>query len=772
VTAAYGLGWTLVVLLTVAVIVPLSPRFPSEEFESQWYAGLNQAVAQHMRFGREFVFTYGPYASVANRTFHPDTDALMLGGGLALALGYAALLFLAARRSRAYWLFPYLLILSGFWYPRDVLLFTYCLLMLLAAYRLATQVEGGVRRRPSMTENGLLLAGAAVLGLLPLIKGSVLLLVVCTMAACFVMFLLSSYWVPAAGIVLLPVAAAMMFWNVAGQSASALPDFLWALVQLSAAYTEAMAYAGNVVEPALYVVAALVSLSALLLGGKWPATHRVVLSAGYAAFLFVAFKAGLVRSVAAPTSGTALLLGALLMTTVLPSRRLRWSVLCAAVVAFGTIDRNHVKTSAGGVAAAFSSTVTQGMQGVRARASGNAVYEEEFRLRMAELSRRRSFPRFEGTTDIYSYLQGYLLASPNTWSPRPVFQSYAAYTPALLNMNARHLEGNRAPDHILFRIEAIDGRLPSLEDGLSWPGLLSTYSFDGIIGEFIHLVRDRQVRAAPVREFIHQGVHALGEAIAIPVPQGRGPVFAEIDISPRVLGRIAETLFTVSPIRIVLTFADGHTESYRYVSGMGRTPFLLSPRVAQNIDFLLLAAPPRYLANSRVTSMQLIANPRLWRPSFSLRLTSAALERADWRERYDVFDRLVTDLSELGPITTTDCDGTIDELNGGPVGPGLDVASTLTVKGWVAVSGKDGIASDAPFVTLTAANGQQTIVKARKTPRPDVRQYFGRPDMAPPGFEAFVDVSDLQGVYTLGVSRRYQDAVAACRNLTVPIRIR
>src|SRR5260364_219639 len=70
----------------------------------------------------------------------------------------------------------------------------------------------------------------------------------------------------------------------------------------------------------------------------------------------------------------------------------------------------------------------------------------------------------------YLFVQSVLLLTAgNLWSPRPVIQSHGAYTPKLARLNELHLLSERAPNNIVFKVEPIDGRLASLEDGLSWP---------------------------------------------------------------------------------------------------------------------------------------------------------------------------------------------------------------------------------------------------------------------------------------------------------------
>ena len=77
----------------------------------------------------------------------------------------------------------------------------------------------------------------------------------------------------------------------------------------------------------------------------------------------------------------------------------------------------------------------------------------------------------------------------NQWSPRPVLQSYSAYTKELSLQNAAHLLGERAPRNVLFNVQPIDNRLPSLEDGSSWPVLLANYLPSRISNQFVYLVK-------------------------------------------------------------------------------------------------------------------------------------------------------------------------------------------------------------------------------------------------------------------------------------------
>ena len=58
-----SLWWTFVVVSIICVFVPLMPLFPAPDLDTSWAMVLNEAVAQRLVFGRDVVFTFGPYSS-------------------------------------------------------------------------------------------------------------------------------------------------------------------------------------------------------------------------------------------------------------------------------------------------------------------------------------------------------------------------------------------------------------------------------------------------------------------------------------------------------------------------------------------------------------------------------------------------------------------------------------------------------------------------------------------------------------------------------------
>ena len=86
-------------------------------------------------------------------------------------------------------------------------------------------------------------------------------------------------------------------------------------------------------------------------------------------------------------------------------------------------------------------------------------------------------PRNEikGTVNVYPHWQCVIFAYDLPYDPRPVCASYVANTPAMENLNARHLASPDAAETILINIAGVNNKFPTMLDGVSFPELLARY---------------------------------------------------------------------------------------------------------------------------------------------------------------------------------------------------------------------------------------------------------------------------------------------------------
>jgi MFS family permease len=193
-----------------------------------------------------------------------------------------------------------------------------------------------------------------------------------------------------------------------------------------------------------------------------------------------------------------------------------------------------------------------------------------------------------GTFDIYPYQLGVLLAHDVAYTPRPVPQSYLAYSAQLVLKNLRHVQDPATrPDHILFDVSAIDTRLPALDDGASWYEIMTQYRVKDILPGFLHLMPVEKAEK-PMPQFSQFQALDLNEALEIKNADQR-MVWARIRTDKTFLGALLEFFYKVPPLEMSLELQDGTVKKYTLPGSAAERQVLLSPMITTQRQFALAA---------------------------------------------------------------------------------------------------------------------------------------------------------------------------------------
>jgi len=629
--------WAFLIITALAVFIPLNPSMPSRGIDPSYAFAMNQAVARHLSFGREIVFTYGPYASIGTRMYDPVTDRRMMLGSLLLGVCYVTGLMFVARGRRRY-LLAILLFFFATFASVELLLLSYPFLLVLCVFKQAGHDDADLNWRQ--------LAAAVVmwfaLGLLPVVKGTFLVPFAASIGLPFVFLLYRKRYRYAFLSVLIPIAASLTFWLIAEQSLRNIPSFIGGNLALTSGYTEAMSTSWSVLPAivgdglvTLFLAISVLTLISVSRSAHFAASAKWTLSLLYALFLLVAFKHGFVTTSNLSTAFAALATFILIIGLLHLDRVVVWSLGAAIVLTAGTsIIRDPVLGQQVhqrfGVGAAWTggagrtdilafclrrameaysrstykrtwSTYTGAWKGAVSRMVNDDL-ETRFAAAKSNIKSSYPLPVLEGSADIYQYDQSVLLASDNAWNPRPVLQGYTAYTPALARLDEQHLRGRNAPDWVFFDLQTIDGRLPSLDDGLSWPALLDNYTFVSNSGQFVVMRKNHALRPSSHYDNVATGKYKTGATIVLPNTEGL--IFAQLDLKPTLIGRLLTELFNPPELHIVVGLQSGKTKSFRVISNMTRTDVLLSPLVSSTGEFAdLMAGGGHSLDEDRVRTI-------------------------------------------------------------------------------------------------------------------------------------------------------------------------
>lgn len=737
-------GWAASIIacvLTVLVLTPFSPEMPIAGVDGSWAYAMNIATAEQMRFGKDIIFTFGPLASVYTSVYHPATDALMIGGSLLISLAMFAGLFSAVEPGRRGLLPLFPLCIGLAWLPdwdgwRDAVL------MLLPLLLPFVVVRGRETGRLSI---GTICLLAVAIGILPLVKGNFsLIAAVASLIAAILCWPVSRRL--AIGIAVIEIVALVAAWLIAGQALMDLPGYFIAQLPIISGYTDGMSTSvdGRLWDLAVFLLVGAVMVAASALGGlrtRWYAPILVAL------YLFVTFKSGFVRHDPphAFIASSALLLLGLLLFLMPGSQHRRGAVALGAgmlgwvLIAFAILPPDPLAS-----VARVGEAIRIPAQGVLQRLTDADALKQQYQRRRALLANRPPFANQQGQADVYPWDLSPLLASEMTWKPRPILQSYAAFTPSLIKANADHLKSN-PPARIYFAINPIDQRYPAMEDGASWLDLLGSFRAKTLDGGYA-LLEHRASAAAALQPGPATRVTArLGERVA--VSGWEHPVWVSMDIKPTLLGKLYATLYKAPELSLEVMYEDGSTSLYRMIAGMGESGFLLSPTVTDANQFVALSSHSRddLLGKRRVVAFGVRGQRGtrvMWRPDYQVAFASLdipATAEADvalsgpWKEGLAVASYPVG-----GNCNIEDVDG-VAVTGAAMERPGR----MLLIRGWAALDGEKGRIGQGISLLAEGSDGRTIVLPVHRVSRPDVSNYFHQPNLEYAGFHAFVDLHRL-----------------------------
>ncbi len=727
--------------------------------------GLNAAVEQGLVFGKDIVFTLGPYASTYTGQYHPATDWQMIWSSELLSLAFAGGLMALARDRyalSALLTVPMLGLILGptlltkcadplFFCDPFVFILLACRIMLPSTHALHISMKAS-----TLASLALLVVA---LSLSPLIKGTFGIAALVAIGLVGLLLPLRGHWALAIGVIVLFIAGIALFWVIAGQPLFQLSAFFAAQQAIVDGYSDAMSLPGPPQGPVIYIAASLVLAVLHFRFLRTAGTSGILLAGGFALLLFIGFKAAFVREDGhALIAGGVIAIAGWLSAVGLPGARpLLALIFCLMGWAAIDVEDNdlHIAT--------LSERMFQpsyvAARGFVARFEEKDTLRKHFAESLKKIRAMRSLPPLLGRNDVYSFDQASLLASGLEWSPRPVLQSYSAYNSALLTENANYLAGPKAPDNILFSVQPIDNRLAALDDSLSWPTLLTHYEPFDLIGD-IALLRRRSAPAVDQTlpgNVMAEGTYRLGEEI--PLPSTGGLLWAKVAVKPTFLGKLLALAYKAPRLEIAFHWREGQINRFRYIAGIGEVGFIVSPLVRSTKDFLALELPTStgYFSTNRPKSFSIStiggggAN-WAWSQRLTVQLTKMVVS-AQPQVYPLIFSESFTregagTANEI--LDSNDC--RIDRVNYQPTdGPIAAIGGFLHVQGWAAMSLEDGVAPEHTNIMLQATNGDVYSLPAKLVARSDVNEVFGRPQMGSVGFDAFADISGFHGAYTLQI---------------------
>lgn len=540
-----------------------------------------------VQFGKDIIFSYGPLGFIKYSKYHPATYHWMLLGQILLSIIFVASMWRLIPKDKGnfftllmgiFLCFVIMIMLVRRPFAQDSFLLSFIILSVVIFYF----IEG---KKISIIYVLLLFAST----LTTLIKVSLFSVVFSAFFVISISEIFDKKRFPVT--ILLVLAAFLLFWLFSKQSLLNLFEYLKSLIHMVGGYTDAMSYGSpkghRLIEIILYCLSGslLIALLFFIFKPKERLLNLLPVTA-IALILFVIFKHSFVRHDMHHAIEASSMLLFLLFISAAISRSLNLNGIALKIfyvyVAISIIGSLYILNKCGGIELHSQlKHLKRQIEGIKLLVQG-VDFEQDFIAEREAIKKISLLPVINESVDLYPDNLSIVMGADLYYKPRPTIVSHGAYTPYLARLNSEHLKDNNAPQIILFKVETIDNRYPSIDDGISWPEIWTRYKLDEKTREYLILRRFNTPLSYSIRK-INDLDAKYGDIII--TPDINGLIWAEIEIKHTLIGRLMRFLFKLPHLSIKVSLNDGQEKSFRIIPEMIKTGFLLSPLVEDNREF-------------------------------------------------------------------------------------------------------------------------------------------------------------------------------------------
>ncbi|NHC34290.1 hypothetical protein [Scytonema millei] len=177
--------------------------------------------------------------------------------------------------------------------------------------------------------------------------------------------------------------------------------------------------------------------------------------------------------------------------------------------------------------------------------------------------------------DIVPWEISLVAANDLNWKPRPIFQSYSAYTTALDNINFKSLSAEPR-DYIFYDFSAIDGRHPFFDEPRTFTYIFCNYKLNSYLSKSI----EPNQFSYPTNLLLLEKLPSSGCFPSVSTSKtstvrwnnsqhieasDRSIILAKVKFTYSLFGKIYKSLFRSPPVMMQVTYADGSKRDYRII---------------------------------------------------------------------------------------------------------------------------------------------------------------------------------------------------------------
>lgn len=573
----YAIFTVVLIYTTPWLMDSFSPTVDTLDTSWQWMLGFD--LQHNLQWGIDTVWTYGPLGFLAKNYFY--SDHLLWGFSAIFQLvswigfGLSFLLILAKLNKENKMLAGTAVAVIFAWVIGASIIDPASQCVLIGMLLLVLGISGKI----TDNKNIIPLAAAGVLFALgSLIKSTALIMSVFTLCTYPILWRFSAqrkaYWTSIIPFISF-IFFYLIFFAVAGQNLSHLPQYIEGTWEMIKGYTPAMSVHGNIVQTIVALtIMVLYSVMLLMLFLK---KRRVHLAQGLilGIVLFWSWKEGFTRH-----DPSAILYGGghdiiFFGTTLLVS-----AIGLVLATEFVQINALLIVTGAYLLALIFAIPATSLF-------TGNELVNYKNFATLLSSRKQRNIEQQKQTDAIRKqfHLDPGLIHSVGDHSVNiipwnlmmvqsyhlklvasPVFQAYSVYTPYLDHLNARQIWMDKAASRVIYTFTSIDGRYPAFDEPSTFRALLTCYKMHYPGNTYSVFSRGHCIKPNMVRLGMASHIN-FNNWVSVPVHGS----YASIKVKTSIIGHIANILYKPNQVHILFRLANGSVQGpFRFIYPLGK----------------------------------------------------------------------------------------------------------------------------------------------------------------------------------------------------------
>ncbi|HMK18615.1 MAG TPA: hypothetical protein VK492_10450 [Chitinophagaceae bacterium] len=350
------------------------------------------------------------------------------------------------------------------------------------------------------------------------------------------------------------------------------------------------------------------------------------------------------------------------------------------------------------------------------------------------------------------------------YNPRPVIQSYTAYDGYLDNLNYEKYMSANAPDYVLFSMSSIDDRFAFFDETKTKLALINNYKVVGEVDEELILKKRDTSRSLIKLKEEENLIIKLGEDIL--VKRSSDIQVSSLFIEYNLTGKLRRLVYQPPVMKIFFTLENDEIKSFRVSKTILEGGVILNKFVDNKEEFQLLMQSDGKLSTS-VKKIRLESYPANTGFIRTVRMKNSYYRFANKPTSEQITDSIgITGImNKFRPLRIGDTTVLQPEELHYNIEDFSSHGQTIRVSGW-AFSEKNDNKNFLVKAILQSGNTVYELPSERKH-RPDLPAFFARDDIEYSGISSLVSRAQLPpGEYKLGIGLFSTDNKLAKINYT------